>query len=272
MGSILQEIALRRDLIRELVLKDLKLRYARPLLGAFWIVLSPLLTVVVFYLVFFLFLKVNISEAPFVLYLMTAVFTWRFFQDALMCSATSLIDNKNLLREAGFPHYLLPLSIVLSNAVIFLPSFAILLISAFILNGCSYWIVFFPLILVIHFIITLGFSIMFSVFYVRFRDIKYILEFSLLILFYLTPVFYSIYSVKALFPPLLFKAYMYNPFTILLNLYRIVSLKGFYTILQGEINLAVSVIAAVVFAALVLLSGFYVYRKNRMSINDYLSY
>ena len=132
MFEILKEIWSRRDLIRELVVKDLKLRYSRPLLGAMWAFLLPFLTVLIFYVVFCRVLRVRVEEAPFILYLMSAVFPWRFFQDSLSCSTTSLMDNKNLLRETRFPHYLIPLSVVLANAVNFLPSLMILIMTALI--------------------------------------------------------------------------------------------------------------------------------------------
>src|SRR3989338_2265063 len=90
------------DLIKELVLKDLKIRYSRPMLGFLWAFLSPFLIVGVFYLVFSLILKVQTEEAPFFLYLMSAVFPWQFFHNSVISSTTSLVDNKNLLREANF--------------------------------------------------------------------------------------------------------------------------------------------------------------------------
>lgn len=120
MITIIQELFAKRNLIQELVIKDLKIRYSRPLLGFLWAFLSPFLTVAVFYVVFCVILKVEITEAPFVFYLMSAIFPWRFFQDSLMCSTTSLVDNKNLIRESNFPHYLIPLSIVFTNLIIFL--------------------------------------------------------------------------------------------------------------------------------------------------------
>lgn len=267
-----REIYLRRNLVRELVLKDLKVRYARSALGVLWVFFSPLLTVGVFYLIFFLFLKVNTAEAPFILYLMTAVFTWRFFQDSLMCSVTSLVDNKNLVRESNFPHYLIPLSIVFSNAIIFLSSLVILLISVFALKESSVWVLFLPLVFIVHFIIVLGLSIISSVIYVRCRDLKYVLEALLLFLFYLTPAFYSISLVKSSFPSLLFEAYLYNPFTVILNFYRFTLLKGCYAVIHEDVSLIASGLSILVFALLVLSLAFWCYNKCRSRINDFLSY
>ena len=261
------------NLIRELVLKDLKIRYSRPVLGFLWAFLSPFLIVVIFYIVFGLFLKVKIEEAPFVLYLMSGIFPWIFFQDSVMKSATSLMDNKNLIRESGFPHYLIPVSIVAANLINYLPSLLIMLISScIILRGLPILVLLLPFTLITHLVITLGVSIIFSVLYVRWRDIRYILEAGMLLLFYMTPVFYSIVSVKATLPPLFFKAYLWNPLAGILNLYRIVCLKGIYPIIRVNAGFLEIVIAPLIFGILILLAGYAIYRKNRDIINDYLAY
>ena len=261
------------NLVRELALKDLKVRYQRPLLGFLWLLLSPLFTVSIFYLVFSLILKVRIEGAPFILYLMSAVFPWRFFQDSLMQSTTSLIDSRNLIKESGFAQYLIPVSIVLANVINFLPSLFILIIaSLFVLKGLPPAIIFLPAILTLHTGITMGLAIIFSILYVKWRDIKYILESALLLLFYLTPVFYSLSLVKEAFPPLCFKFYLYNPFVCILSLYRMTILRGFYGIVQDDIGALYLVTLSVVFTAIVLAIGIYLYKRNRQNINDYLSY
>jgi len=270
---MIKEIIIRRNLIRELVLKNLKIRYSKSLLGFLWAFLSPFLIVLIFYLVFSLILNVKTEEAPFILYLMSGVFTWRFFQDSLMCSMTSLVDNKNLIRESNFPHYLIPLSIVLANAIVFLPSLFILLIASLVsLKGLPIFVLFLPFILVIHLVISIGLSIIFSVLYVKWRDIKYILEVVLLLLFYLTPAFYSIRLVKSSFPPPLFVLYLYDPFVCILNLYRISILKGFYVVVKNEMGIISMFFITVGVAIAVLGLVYYLYRKNKNSINDYLSY
>ncbi|MFC1698424.1 ABC transporter permease [Candidatus Omnitrophota bacterium] len=270
---LIKELLAKRDLLVQLVLKNLKIRYSTPVLGFFWAFLSPFLTGGVFYLVFSVILKVKIEEAPFFLYLMTAIFPWRFFQESLLSSATSLVDNRNLIKESGFAHYLIPVSIVLANAVIFLPSLVILIIIClFVLKGLGLSILLLPFVLTVHLALTIGLAIFFSVVYVRWRDIKYVLEIALLLLFYITPVFYSIYLVKSSFTQVLFRLYTLNPFVGILNLYRIAFLKGFYGLLQDQIgNLALFVVP-VSFAVLSLILGFCFYNKNKERINDYLAY
>jgi len=271
--SIIKEIIAGRDLIRELVVKDLKLRYSGPLLGAVWAFLLPFLTVLTFYVVFCKVLKVKVEEAPFILYLMSAIFPWRFFQDSLSASTTSLMDNKNLLREARFPHYFIPLSVVLANAVNFLPSLMILVITALVvLKGLPLFILFLPLVLSAHFLITLGLAIISSILYLKWRDMKYILEAFLMLLFYLTPAFYSISTIRSVASQGLFTAFIFNPFTGILNFYRISILKGFYDVVASDAGWFSFAAVPVLFAAGVTGAAFFFYRRNQSTINDHLSY
>jgi len=273
MFSIIREILARRNLISELVIKDLKVRYSRAILGFLWVFLSPLFTVAIYYVVFSVILQVKIKEAPYLLYLMSAVFSWRFFADSLMSSVNSLINNKNLIKESNFPHYFIPLSIVLANGIIFLPSLAILIVtSLFYLKGLPIFILLLPIILAIHLMVTMGLSLVVSIINLKWRDIRYTLEAALHILFYLTPVFYSLYLVKGSFPRFWFNMYIHNPLVGILSLYRSAILKGFYPLIKEEIGLSSLVVAPLGFAVIILLLSFYFYKKNKNSINDYLSY
>lgn len=263
----------KRDLIKELVLKDLKIRYSRPILGFLWAFLSPFLIVGVFYLVFSLILKVQTEEAPFFLYLMSAVFPWQFFHNSVMSSTTSLVDNKNLIKEGNFPNYLIPVSIVMANLINFLPSLLILMVISFcVLKGFSGFIVFLPAVLAIQIAITISLSVLFSVLYVKFRDLKYVLEILLLLIFYLTPAVYSLQLVKNSFTQLLFRFYINNPFVGLISMYRAVFLKGFYYAIKRDIGLLSLIIAPVGFGIISLFLSFYFYGKYKDRINDHLSY
>jgi len=261
------------NLIRELVLKDLKIRYSRPAIGFLWAFLSPILTVAVFYIIFGLVLKVKTEETPFVLYLMSGVFPWMFFQDSIFKSVTSLMDNKNLIKESNFPHYLIPVSIVMTNAVIFLPSlFIVVLSSLFVLKGLPIFIILLPVVLIVHLVITMLLSVIFSILYVRWRDLKYMLEAIFLLLFYLTPVFYPVSLLKGLFSDMLYKVYIYNPLVGILILYRATLLKGFSGLVRSYAGFLPIIFALMIFVITISVTAVYLYRKNRSVINEYLVY
>ena len=261
------------NLIRELALKDLKIRYSRPALGFLWAFLSPLLTVAIFYIVFGLILKVKTEEAPFVLYLMSGVFPWMFFQDSIFRSVTSLMDNKNLIKESNFPIYLIPISIVITNGIIFLPSLSIVVFSSLIiLKGLPIFIILLPIVLMVHLVIAMLLAVIFSILYVRWRDLKHILEAIFLLLFYLTPVFYPISSLKGLFSDMFYNAYIYNPFVGILILYRATLLKGFSGLVRSYAEFLPIIFVLMIFIITISVAAVYLYRKNRGVINDYISY
>lgn len=259
--------------MRELVVKDLKSRYRRPVLSFFWAFLSPLFFSAILYVIFSVFMKIEIKEANFLLYLMTAVFTWRFFQEAVYSAATCLMDNRNLIKEANFPHYLIPLSLVIANLLNFLPSLAILVILAFsVSKGMPVFIVFLPAVLLMHCMITFGLALIASLAYIRWRDTKYILEILLQALFYLTPVFYSLSLVKQAVSQKVYALYLWNPFVAILSLYRLTLLKGFYQAIKLDVHWLAWAVAMPLIAAAVMAIGFICYFKNRKYINDYLAY
>jgi lipopolysaccharide transport system permease protein len=261
------------NLVYELARRNLRTRYSSFFSAALWMFLFPLLTVGIFYAVFSVILKVKIEEAPFILYLMTSVFTWQFFHDSVMASTTSLVDSRNLLKESNFPSYLVPVSIIFANMAIFTPSLAItVLISALILKGLPIFIVFLPFVFLTQVIMITGLSIIFSVIYPKQRDIKYILEACFTLFFYLTPAFYSIRLIKNTFSVLLYNCYIYNPFTGMLTLYRSVLLKGFYAAIKEDMGIFAMVFPLLVFSLAVFLLGCYYYNRSKKVTNDYLSY
>lgn len=261
------------NLIRELVIKDLKIRYSRPMLGFLWAFLSPFLTVMIFYFVFGTLLKVKTEDVPFFLYLMSGVFPWVFFQESITRSATSLMDNKSLIKESRFPHYLVPISIVVANMINYLPPLFILITSSFfILKGLPALLWLLPFILALHFLITIGLSIIVSILYIRWRDLKYFLEAVLMLLFYLTPTCYSLSVIRDSVSAILFKIYLYNPLVGILTLYRIALFKGFIKGAGAYLGLFSVLVAQIILASIIFIAVFYLYKRNKNSINDYLSY
>lgn len=270
---MLREILLRRELIFQLALKDLKIRYQRSIFGFIWIVLSPFVTVSIFYLVFAVVLRVKIDEVPFVLYLMSAVFPWSFFHDSISASVTSLVDSRNLIKESSFPHYFIPVSIVLTKTIIFLPSLLIVLVASFlILKSLPVFVLFLPAVLILHTSIILSLAVIFSIIYVKFRDIKYIVDSLMLLIFYLTPAFYSFGLIKDSLSADFLKLYISNPFVGMMNMYRVVILKDFYKIIVPDIGIFSLIVIPVIFALVSSLTGLYLYKRNKNIINDYLSY
>lgn len=273
MNEILRNVFLRRDLVWQLALKDLKTRYSRPVLGCLWAFLIPFVTTLVMYIVFSKILKVTVEGVPFFLYLMIAVFSWDFFRDTLNSCTVSFLANRNLIKESNFPHYLIIFSIVVANLINFIPSLFIIVIASLVTRaGVPGYIILLPGILVLHALIITGISMATSTLYVKWRDIKYMLDAALLVLFYATPVFYPVNLVKDSFGAPALRIYMSNPFVGILDMYRIALLNGFSGHIRPFTNLTEIALIPLAFAVIVFYLGSCVYRRNKKGINDHLSY
>jgi len=214
-----------------------------------------------------------VRDVPFFLYLICGLFPWQFFQNSIVQGATSLIDNKNLIKESRFPHYVIPFSILLSNGAVFLPSLIlIVVVSLFVQGGLSVSILLLPAVLLIHFCLTFGVAVLVSILCLKWRNLPHFLEIGLTFLFYWAPIVYPLYLVKESLSGSLLNFYLMNPFTGLILLYRMTLLRGFSVPLEGfSFHLLVWGLPAL-FSVGVLFFALTYYRQNRGWINDYLAY
>jgi len=211
----------RRDLLRELVVRDLKLRYERSLLGVLWSVLSPLAQLVVFVLVFQHVLRLDIPDYP--LFVFIGVVTWSWTREGLMRCATAVTGNRDLVRQPGFPLYLLPivsLATPLFDLIVALPLVAILLVASG--GTLTLAALLLPVVLALHFLLLQGVGYVLAATHVTYRDTGHLLGVALMLGFYLTPVFYDIGSLPAWIRPV----YAVNPIAHLIAAYRDILMHG----------------------------------------------
>lgn len=209
------------DLTRELVVRDLKLRYKRSVLGIGWSLLNPLLQFAVFYVVFRWIVPVNIPD--FAVFLLTGILAWNWFQHSLSYGCTAITDNAALLRQPGFPAAMLPVVTVASNLVNFVLALPILILALFAFgHPPTAAVAFVPLVIVVQFVLTLGLVYVLCAVHVTYRDTQYILGVLLTLAFFASPVFYSIASVPAAWRAW----YSLNPLVPLLESYRAALVDG----------------------------------------------
>jgi lipopolysaccharide transport system permease protein len=209
-----------RDVLRELVGRDFKLRYKRSFFGVAWSLLVPLAQLAVFYLVFKKIVPLQIPH--YTSFLFTGILPWTWFQSSLMISALTIVDNRELVRQAGFPVALLPPVSVISHLVHFVLSLPVL--AGFLLyDGYRPGpeLVGIVIVIAVQFIMTLSLAYVFAALQVRFRDTQYLLGIGLFLAFYLTPVFWDDSMV-----PEGFRAVMQlNPVTVVISSYRAILLR-----------------------------------------------
>jgi lipopolysaccharide transport system permease protein len=221
-----------RDLLYELVVRDMKLRYKRSALGVGWSLLNPFAQLLVFRFVFETILPTNVPN--FTSFLFTGVLVWNWFQMSLMISTTSVVDNRELIKRPGFPAAILPLVTVTSYLVHFVFALPIL-IAVLIYDGMniSGAIGLLPVFMAIQFALTLGAAYLAATMHVTFRDTQYLLGVGLQLLFFLTPIFYDVSGM----PQSLRTIYHLNPLVSLIDGYRSILLDGRFPSLNAVLAL-----------------------------------
>lgn len=186
-----------RELVRNLVIKDLKLKYRDSVLGFVWSLANPLLLILVYSFVFGHILRSG--PANFAYFIMIGILPWNFFAQSLMMSTGSILDNGNLIRKVALPMEVFPLATVLFNLAQFLFALVVFFPMAlffFKVPLALSWLSFF-LILALQILFTLGVCFILSTATVFYRDVRHFTEILLLLLFWLTPIVYDIEAVPA---------------------------------------------------------------------------
>jgi ABC-type polysaccharide/polyol phosphate export permease len=187
----LEELARFRQLLWNLVLRDLKVRYRNSVLGVIWSLLNPLLMTLVFTFVFTVMIRSGIEKFP--VFLLCGLLPWNLFSASVLGSTSSILNNAPLVKKVYFPREVLPISVVLSNLVNFFLALIVLFGMILIFRvQLSASLLFLPLIIMIQIMFTLGVGLVLATANVFYRDTQMILEVVLLAWFFLTPVFYPI--------------------------------------------------------------------------------
>ena len=183
-----------RELFYIFVWRDLKVRYKQTVIGVLWVVLQPLITMVIFTILFGNIAKIPSGNIPYNLFIFSGLVYWTFFQTALSESIESIITNQNIVKKIYFPRVILVFSSVLNRVVDFLINFIILLIfsffSGFRISFTGIFVLFFALLVTV--ILASGVGLYLSALNVKYRDIRYIHPFLFQIAFYLTPIVYPL--------------------------------------------------------------------------------
>lgn len=211
----IKELFQYRELIKSLVIKDIKIKYKNSYLGFFWSLLNPLCRTIVFYIIFGKVLHIDIEN--FIIYLFCGFLVWMFFSNSLSFASVSIVKNAPLIQNVYFPREVLPLSCVLSQLIHFFLAFLVLFFWVILLKiKITLFILYLPLIILLQFAFTLGVSFIFSTLNVFIRDIEHLMELILLVWFYATPIFYNVDSI----PEKVRNIYLLNPTASLVTFYR----------------------------------------------------
>jgi ABC-2 type transport system permease protein len=189
-GRRVREVYDRREVLRNLVRKELKVKYTASVFGAVWSLLNP----IVFLAVFSFVVQVTHNSFPhFPIYLLSGLLAWNLFSVSLAGGARSVIDNANLVKKVSFPREVLPLSAVGVALVDFVLQSAVFLLFILV-SGYGFHLpelVLYPLAFATLLVFTLALTFWLAALNVRYRDIQHLLNIALLVWFWMTPIVYS---------------------------------------------------------------------------------
>ena len=180
-----------RELVRNLVIRDLKVRYKNSVLGILWSLLNPLLMTIVFTLVFSLMLRSDIPDYP--VFFMCAYLPWSFLSDTVVGGTNSIVGNAHLIKKVYFPREVLPVADVLSGLVNFLLALVVLFGMILVFQvQLSAAVLLLPVIIATQILFILGLVFFLSTANVFYRDTQHIMQVVMQAWFFLTPIFYPI--------------------------------------------------------------------------------
>lgn len=214
----LRDLVRYREFVRNLVIRDLKVRYRNSVLGFIWSLLNPLLMMTVYTVVFSVLLRNDIPNFP--LFVLVGLLPWNFAVTSVVGSVTSVVGNSHLIKKVYFPRAVLPLSVVLSNLVNFVLALPVLFGLMLVTGGqLTTHVVLLPVLMVIQAVFLLGLGLALSAINVFFRDTEVIVEVLVLAWFFLSPVFYRMEQLSEQYARVL---YWVNPMASLISSYRLI--------------------------------------------------
>lgn len=182
-----------RELLYFLVWRDLKVRYKQTVLGAVWAVLQPLCMMVIMTIVFGNTARLPSDGLPYPIFFYSALLPWLFFSSAVVNASSSLVSNSNLLTKVYFPRVLIPGSVVISGLVDFGVAQILLAFLLFYYRiAPTAELLAWPVIIFVLLVLSVALGLFVSVLTVRYRDVKYVIPFTVQIGMFITPVIYPL--------------------------------------------------------------------------------
>ena len=255
-----KEILAYRNMIAGLVKRDLRGRYKGSMLGFLWNFVNPLCQMIVYTIVFSTVFPNDIEK--YYVFIMVGMMPWNFFSDSLMQGSGSIVHQAEMTKKIYFPREVLPMSIVISRLVnlllTFLIMFVVIMVSGIGISLSS--LVWLPLILLVEFIMALGFSLLLSAINVYFRDVEYMTGVVLMAWIWMTPI---MYSFDAIFSPWMKWVVGKNPMTPIILAYQNV-------LYYHKAPDMASLLHSLIFALIVFILGEIVFNKLERNFAEQL--
>ena len=252
-----KELRQYRDLFYFLVWRDIKVLYAQTILGFGWAILQPLVQIVIFTFIFGKVAKVPSDGIPYLLFSTVAILPWTYMSTAMTASSESLVSGQAMLGKVYFPRLLFPVTPVLTRMVDFVISMIIVIFVAVYYKVSLTWnIVLLPLFILMMMAVPLAVGLWLSSLSIRFRDVKFAMNFVIRMLMYSAPIVYSASAIP-------------EPYRILYSLNPIVGvIEGFRAAVVGTDMLWQYIVPGIVTTALLLVSGALYFKRTERLVVD----
>lgn len=253
-----KELVRYRDLLYFLVVRGVKAKYAQSILGIGWAVIQPLLTMLIFTVVFGRLAKISSDGIPYALFSFCALIPWTYFSGVLTEGSNSLIANTNMLSKVYFPRLVLPLSVLVAKLLDFGITMLVMAGLLIIFRFTPSWqIVYLPLIFILLLATSFGPAVLLAGLSIQYRDIKYAQTFLVQVLMYAAPVVYPL----SLVPEKYRLVYAINP--------MVGVIEGFRTSVLGTGPMPWDIIGVSALSAIILLFfGLYTFSRLERTFAD----
>ncbi len=251
-----------QELIYIFTWREIKVKYKQTAIGIFWVVLQPLLLMGIINVFLSRLFQSHHYEVPYYLYVYSGLITWTLFSSSANTAVNNILTSANIIKKIYFPRLIIPLSSVLASLLDFVISFVVLIVfitidDFYLLSSFNvlYWIL--SVMVVMMFSLALG--LYFSALVVKYRDFRYALPFFIQLLFFISPVIYSIHLPNATLQEFLF---YFNPMILGMDIMR----KAIFgiNIQWSTMQILISFFVLSVY----LLMGIYTFRKTEEYIAD----
>lgn len=249
-----------RELFRVLAWRDLSVRYKQTVIGVLWALIRPLLTMLVFTVIFGRIANLpTVGNAPYSLMVFAGILPWTFFSSGLSEASNSLINNERLISKVYFPRVIIPIATIVVAFVDFLVSFCILLVLMGWYRFSPDWRIFaLPIFILMTFLASVGPALWIASLNVKYRDFRYVIPFIVQFGLYVSPVGFS----SSVIPDRWRLLYSINPMVGVIDGFR-------WCILRGQSELyAPTLLVSIAVIAFFLWFGIREFRKTEKSFAD----
>lgn len=252
-----------RDLLIMFVKRDVVTLYKQTILGPIWFFVQPILTMVIYVVVFGKIANISTDDIPQPLFYLAGIVMWNYFAESFNQTADTFTKNANLFGKVFFPRLIVPLSKIISALIKFFIQFllflALYLYFLFIspVIQPSYLIILLPLLLMIMAGLGLGFGLIFSSLTTKYKDLKFVIQFGVQLLMYATPIIYPLSTIPSNYQFWI----KLNPITHIIETFKTIFLGSGHISING-------LLYASVFTIIIIVLGVLVFNKTEQKFMD----